>query len=193
MNLSLDFTLIKGGKMLDKNRSLLIVTDIQGNLAQFMFEKAALFKNIGIVIEGIKILDIPILWVEQYPEGLGPTVPEVASHMEGHHPLPKKTFSSMQDPVIEKRFEELGRDQVILVGIESHVCVCQTAIDFLLRGIETHVVEDAVSSRTAFNKRIGLGKIAHAGGHITSVETVLFELIDIAEGEVFKKILKLVK
>ena len=179
--------------MLDKNRSLLIVTDIQGNLAHLMFQRDALYKNIGIMIEGIKALDIPILWVEQYPEGLGPTVPEVASHLEGYMPLSKKTFSSLREPEINKRFNELGRDQVVLTGIEAHVCIHQTAMDLLSRGIETHVASDAVSSRTEFNKLIGLGKIARAGGHITSVETALFELLEIAEGEAFKKILELVK
>jgi nicotinamidase-related amidase len=179
--------------MLNKNTTLLIVTDIQGKLAHLMFEKETLFKNIGIMIDGAKILEIPILWVEQYPDGLGQTVSEVASHLKGHTPLAKKTFSSLRDPVIIKRFEEIGRKQVIIVGIETHVCVYQTSMDLLTRGIETHVVEDAVSSRTEFNKRIGLSKIVRAGGHITSVETALFELLENADGETFKKILALVK
>ena len=189
--------------MLEKKRSLLIVTDIQGKLASLMFEKETLFRNIGIMIDGINALGIPILWVEQYPEGLGPTVPEVATHLKGNKPLPKKTFSSLRDPVISERFNELQRDQVILIGIETHVCVYQTSMDLLslspcwltvaAGGIEIHVVEDAVSSRSAFNKHIGLEKIARAGGHITSVETALFELLEIAEGEAFKKIIKLIK
>lgn len=179
--------------MLEKDRSLLIVTDIQGKLASLMAGKETLFKNIGIMINGIKALGIPILWVEQYPEGLGPTVPEVASHLKGNKSLPKKTFSSLKNPVISARFKELQRDQVILVGIETHVCIYQTSMDLLSLGVEVHVVEDAVSSRSAFNKHIGLGKIARAGGHITSVETALFELLELAEGEAFKKILKLVK
>ena len=179
--------------MLSKERSLLIITDIQGNLAHLMFQRDALYKQIGIMIEGIKALGIPILWVEQYPRGLGPTVPEVASHLEGNKPLPKKTFSSLGDPDINKRFTEIGRDQIILIGIETHICIHQTAMDLLSRGIETHVVADAVSSRTEFNKRIGLEKMACAGVIITSVETALFELLEIAEGEAFKKIVRLVK
>ena len=179
--------------MLDKKRSLLIVTDIQGKLAGLMFRRDDLYRNIAIMIEGIKALDIPILWIEQYPQGLGSTVPEVASHLEGYSPLPKKTFSSLRDTEINKRFNEYARDQVILIGIETHVCILQTARDSLSRGIETYVVADAVSSRTAFNKRIGLANITQAGGHITSVETALFELLEIAEGEAFKKINKLVK
>ena len=179
--------------MLEKNNAILIVTDIQGKLASLMHEREALYKNTGIMIECIKALDIPILWIEQYPRGLGPTVPEVASHLDGYKPLPKKTFSSLKDPVISGRFNEYNRTQALLVGIETHVCIYQTAMDLLIRGIETHVVEDAVSSRSAMNKRIGLEKIARAGGHITSVETALFEMLKIAEGEAFKKIVWLVK
>jgi len=179
--------------MLDTKRTLLIVTDIQGNLANLMYKRDDLYKQIGIIIEGIKAIDIPILWVEQYPSGLGPTVPEVSSHLEGYSPLPKTTFSSLSDTEINRRFTELNRDQVLLVGIETHVCIHQTAMDLLSRGIETHVVANAVSSRTEFNRRIGLDKIARAGGIITSVETALFELLEKAEGDAFKKILELVK
>ncbi|HDY90481.1 MAG TPA: isochorismatase family protein [bacterium] len=179
--------------MLDKKRSLLLVTDVQGKLAQIMFEKEALFKNIGIIIDSFKILDIPILWLEQYPKLLGPTVKEVSSHLEGYKSMPKKTFSAMKDRNILNRFNELGRDQILMIGIETHICIYQTSIDLLSMGIETHVVRDAVSSRTESNKITGLEKIARAGGHITSVETALFELLGIAEGEVFKKILELVK
>jgi len=179
--------------MLRTDRSLLIVTDIQGTLASLMHEREQLYKKAGIMIEGCRILDIPILWVEQYPEGLGPTVPEIASHLEGLTPLSKKSFSSLRDSAVEKRFTEFGRDQALIIGIETHVCVHQTAMDLLDRGVETCVVADAVSSRTAFDKRIGLDKIARAGGVVTSVETALFELLEIAEGPAFKEILKLVK
>ena len=109
--------------MLSKENSLLMVTDIQGKLAHMMFEWDELYRQIGIMIEGIKILGIPILWIEQYPRGLGPTVPEVASHLEGYQPLPKKTFSSLRDHDIKKRFNEFACNQVILVGIETHVCI----------------------------------------------------------------------
>ena len=182
-----------GLNMLDKKRSLLVVTDVQGKLAQMMFGRDTLFKNIGIIIDGIKILDIPILWLEQYPEGLGPTVKDVASHLEGYTPMPKKVFSALKDRSILKRFNDSGRDQVLMTGIETHICIYQTSMDLLSKGIKTHVIRDAVSSRTEDNKNIGLEKIARAGGHITSVETALFELLGIAEGESFKKILKLVK
>jgi len=179
--------------MLNRKRSLLIVTDVQGKLANLMFKRDALFKNIGIIIDGFKILDIPILWIEQYPEGLGSTVPEVTSHLEGYKPLSKKTFSALNDENILNRFNKIGRDQILITGIETHICIYQTSMQLISMGIETHVVQDAVSSRTEYNKKIGLEKIARAGGNITSVETALFELLGISEGEAFKKILELVK
>jgi isochorismate hydrolase len=179
--------------MLEKERCLLMVTDIQGKLAELMFEREALYKNIGTIIDSCKILDIPILWLEQYPEGLGPTVSEVRSHLEGLEPMPKKAFSALKDRSIFNRFNETGCNQVLLVGIETHICIYQTAMQLLSMGIETHVVSDAVSSRTESNKNIGLEKITRAGGHITSVETALFELLVIAEGKAFKKISGLVK
>lgn len=179
--------------MLDRNTSMLIVTDIQGKLASLMFERDELYRSVGILIEGAKVLGMPILWVEQYPQGLGPTVREVAAHLEGLVPIPKKTFSSLRDPFILKAFEDFNRSQVILAGIETHVCIYQTAMDLLTMGIETHIPEDAVSSRTLQNKRIGLKKIIRAGGHRTSVETALFELLGIGEGEEFRKIIRLVK
>ena len=179
--------------MLDRKGSLLIITDVQGKLANIMFEREVLFKNIGIIIEGFKILDIPILWLEQYPEGLGSTVPTVVSHLDGYKPMSKKTFSALNDQNILNRFNEIGRDQILITGIETHICIYQTSMQLISMGIETHVVQDAVSSRTEYNKKIGLEKIARAGGYITSVETALFELLGIAEGEAFKKILELVK
>ena len=179
--------------MLTNSRAVLIVTDIQGKLAESMYERDNLYRNLIIMIEGAKALGLPILCVEQYPEGLGPTVPEIASHLEGYDCIAKKSFSSLRTPTFERRFAGLGRDQVIMTGIETHVCIHQTSIDFIARDIETHVVADAVSSRTAFNKSIGLDKIARAGGIITSAETALFEMLGVAEGGTFKKISKLVK
>ena len=179
--------------MLDRNTSILIVNDIQGKLASLMHERESLYRNAGILIEGMRILGVPILWVEQYPEGLGPTVPEIASHLAGLSPLPKKTFSSLRDPAVLTAFEQHRRGQAILAGIETHVCIYQTAMDLIDRGIETHVTVDAVSSRTAGNKQVGLDKIARAGGHLTSVETILYEMLGIAVGEEFKKITRLVR
>jgi len=179
--------------MLETTTTLLMVIDVQGKLAVAMFDRKMLYKNLGIIIEGCKILGAPILWLEQYPKGLGPTVPEVAKHLEGLTPHPKTVFPSLNDDGILKAFTAIDRQKVLLTGIETHVCVYQTALQLIERGNEVHVVADAVSSRTENNKRIGIEKIIHAGGFITSVETALFEMLGCAGGESFKKILTLVK
>lgn len=179
--------------MLNRNASLLIVTDIQGRLATLMDECESLYRNAVILIEGMKILGIPILWLEQYPQGLGPTVPEIASHLEGLSPLPKKTFSALREPAIRQAFERQNRHQVIFTGIEAHICVYQTSLELLAMGTEVYIPEDAVSSRNARNRRIGLHQIERAGGCLTCVESVLFELLGVAEGNEFKKIVQLVK
>ncbi len=179
--------------MLKPSTTLLMVIDVQGRLAEVMFDRKELYKNLGIIIEGCKVLEVPILWLEQYPQGLGPTVAEVATHLEGLTPHPKTVFPSLNDNGILHAFNAIGRKKVLLTGIETHICVYQTAIQLIDRGNEVHVVADAVSSRTKNNKQIGLDKITHAGGFITSVETALFEMLGCAEGESFKKILSLVK
>jgi hypothetical protein len=179
--------------MLDRKSSLLIVTDIQGRLATLMDERESLFRNVAILIEGIKVLGIPIIWIEQYPQGLGSTIPEIATHLEGLTPLPKKAFCALNEPTIDSAFKKSGRHQVILTGIETHICIYQTSLALLSRGNEVYIPEDAVSSRSANNRRIGLNLIERAGGHRTCVETVLFELLAVAEGDEFKKIVHLVK
>jgi len=179
--------------MLNPLSSVLILIDMQTKLTHVMHDNAMLYKNVQIMVQGCRILDIPILWLEQYPKGLGSTIHEVARHLAGLSPIEKTSFSSLRNPVVLERFEEIGRSQVLLTGIETHVCIYQTAMDLISRGIETHVVADAVSSRTENNKHIGLAKINHAGGFVTSTETALFELLGEATGERFKRILQLVK
>lgn len=179
--------------MLDRNRAILIVTDIQGKLAGLMNDRESFIRNAGILIDGARILGVPILWVEQYPEGLGATIPEIASLLHGLSPLPKRTFSALRDDVILAAFTRFARDQIIIAGIETHVCVYQTALDTLARGMEVFIPEDAVSSRTARDRRTGLDMIVHAGGHPACVESILFELLGTAEDKAFRQISGLVK
>lgn len=187
------FIIDKDMHMLETTSTLLMVIDVQGNLAEAMFDREMLYKNMGIIIEGCKILDVPILWLEQYPKGLGPTVPEVAKHLDGLTPHPKTVFPSLNDENILRAFNASGRTKVLLTGIETHICVYQTAMQLIDRGNEVQVVADAVSSRTEYNRQIGIEKITRAGGSITSVETALFEMLGSAESKFFREILNLVK
>ena len=179
--------------MLTVESSVLVVIDVQGKLAQLMHGKEALFENLRRIVQGAQVLGVPILCTEQNPAGLGPTIPEVAEALGDVVRLPKLSFSCCGDERFVRELEDLGRKQVLLTGIETHICVYQTAVDLVARGCEVHVVADAVSSRTQENKAIGLRKMTDAGACLTSVETALFELLRVAEGAQFKQILRIVK
>lgn len=171
----------------------LIVIDVQGNLAQIMYQKKDLFKNLEILIKGAKLLEIPIIWTEQVPDKLGPTIPEIAELLTGQHPIVKTAFSCAREEKFMAELEALNIDHVLLCGIETHVCVYQTALDLLEMDYHVDIVSDAVASRSEVNKHIGLDRVMLAGGSITSVETVLFEVQEIAQGQRFRELIKLVK
>ena len=126
------------------------------------------------LVRGAKAVGIPIVVTEQYPKGLGNTVPEVAEQLpEGVAPIEKVCFSAPE----AEGFDLDGRDQALVCGVEAHVCVNQTALDLLDQGVEVHVARDAVGSRSDENRQVGLAKAERAGAVITSVETALFELV----------------
>jgi nicotinamidase-related amidase len=179
--------------MLVTEKTIMIVVDVQGNLAHLMYNKDRLFKNLQKIIKGIQTLKIPILWVEQNPEGLGATIPEVADLLPDIIPIKKMSFSGCRNTEFMKALKAENRNQILIVGIETHVCVYQTAVDLVNLDYDVQVVTDAVSSRTAENKNVGLQRMRDAGVKLTSVEMALFELIGIAEGRQFKEIIKIVK
>lgn len=171
----------------------LVVVDVQGKLAQLMTDKESLFKNIRILIQAAKILGIPILWCQQVPKALGSTVPEIAELLRDEEPIDKACFSCAGYEPFSAKLKALGREQVLLCGIETHVCVYQTAMDLLARDLAVTVVADAVSSRTVQNRQIGLNRLAAEGAIVASMEMILFELLRTAEHPQFKQIAKLVK
>jgi nicotinamidase-related amidase len=142
----------------------------------------------------VQVLQLPIIWNEQIPEKLGPTVPELAELLaESTQPIPKASFSCCGNPPFMDALKAVNRRQVLLAGIESHVCVYQTGLDLLNLGYEVQVVADAVSSRTPENRQLGLEHLKQAGAAVTSTEMALFELLRVAEGSKFKEIAKIVK
>jgi nicotinamidase-related amidase len=179
--------------MLEPSTCCLVVVDVQGKLAQLMVDKDTLFRNIGILVEAVRILEMPVLWCQQVPEALGPTVPEVAERLAGLEPIDKASFSCCGDERFNIALEKHGAGQVLLCGIETHVCIYQTALDLLARGLDVTVVADAVSSRTESNRQIGLTRLAAEGAHVGSTEMVLFELLRTARHPQFKQIARLVK
>ena len=179
--------------MLKMNNVTLLIVDIQGNLAHLMHGKERLFKNVQKLIRGIQVLGIPVLWVEQNPQGLGPTIREIAEILCEIKPFSKMSFSSCRNEDFMQALKALNRQQVLIAGIEAHVCVYQTAADLADIGYEVQVVADAVSSRNLADKEIGLQKMRDSGVSLTSVETALFELLKVAEGEQFREIIKIVR
>jgi nicotinamidase-related amidase len=202
--------------MLEIRDCCLIVVDVQGKLAQLMAGKESLFKNIQILIQAAQILEIPILWCQQVPEALGPTVPEIAELLTGTRvegvppsnrgqdardtrvwrpvePINKASFSCCGQEQFNAELNALGKEQVILCGIETHVCIYQTAMDLMEGGLDVTIIADAVSSRTEQNRHIALTRLAAEGAHISSTEMTLFELLKTAKHPQFKDIARLVK
>ncbi|SLM30743.1 putative YcaC-related amidohydrolase [Desulfamplus magnetovallimortis] len=183
--------------MFTKENTVLILIDIQGKLAQLMYKKDDLFNALQTLIRGMKILDIPVLWVEQIPDKLGNTIPEVADLMKELmpevSPIAKKTFSCCANEEFMKKFKDVNRKQVLVAGIETHICLYQTAVDLLGAGFEVQVVADCVSSRTKGNKKLGIKRIVQAGGAATSTEMIIFELMKAAEGDAFRQMVKVIK
>lgn len=179
--------------MLDRNNAVLMVIDVQERLVGAMHERQRLLAGLDRLIRGARVLGLPIVWTEQNPEGLGPTVPEVAGLLEGLEPIAKTTFSGCGAEGAMRALEQTPFLDVLLAGIEAHVCVYQTAADLLCCGYRPQVVADAVSSRTPADKAVGLEKAREAGAGITSVETALFEMLRDAADPAFKQILEIVK
>lgn len=179
--------------LLETENTVLLIVDIQGKLAHLMDRKELLFQNVQKLIKGIRILGVPVLWVEQNPQGLGPTIPEISALLTDIQPISKMSFSSCRNERFLQALRTLDRKQILVSGIEAHICVYQTAVDLVDIGYEVQVVTDAVSSRNAENKEIGLQRMKMFGVGLTSVETALFELLKVAQGEQFRDIIRIVK
>ena len=179
--------------MLNLDNTVLVIVDVQGKLATLMHKKDALYKNLAAITAGTKELNLPVLWLEQIPHKLGPTITEVSEQLSGQTPISKSAFSGCGEPEFIKALKDTGRKQVLVVGIEAHICVYQTAVDLHQDGFEVEVVADAVSSRTKQNKMIALDKLGKAGIGITSTEMALFELMKTADAPQFRTIARLIK
>ena len=180
-------------RMLDINNTLLTIIDIQGNLALAMHDKESLFKGVKQLIKGVTALEIPIILTEQNPKGLGPTLPEIRDLLPGVTAIPKMGFNCCDENAFMDALKLSGKTQVLIAGIESHICVYQTAAALLDMGYKVEVVTDAVASRFPENKKLALKKMVRMGIKMTGVEMALFELLKTAEHEKFREIVKIIK
>ncbi|MBF0330283.1 MAG: hydrolase [Nitrospirae bacterium] len=178
---------------IDKNNAALVIVDIQEKLAVAMKAKEDVVKNNLHLIELAKLQNIPIVVTEQYSKGLGPTVSEIRTAVAAYQPIEKLTFSCCGETGFPSEMKKLGKKQVILTGMETHVCVLQTCIDLLKDGYIVHVVRDAICSRSKENWKTALEYMRDAGAVITCTETVLFQLLKVAGTEEFKAISKRIR
>jgi nicotinamidase-related amidase len=180
-------------RRLSAPRAGLLVVDMQEGLFPAISGKERVLQNTLTLTRGAAILAVPVFVTEQYPKGLGATLPQVAESIKEFAPLHKLTFSACGASELVPALKTARVSDVILCGFEAHVCVAQTCLDLLDSAFRVFAVADATSSRTPENHRLGVERMRDAGAAIVSTEMVLFELLERAGTEQFKEMLKLVK
>ncbi len=177
--------------LLDRSRSSLLVIDVQEKLLPLIRHSAEIAWNIRRLMDGAKILEIPVVATEQYPVGLGSTSSELRERLG---PIPdKRMFSCRECGHLFDQWDEAAVEQIVVVGIEAHVCVQQTSLDLIAMGFDVYVVVDAVGSRFELDEQVGLRRIEQSGGTLTTTESVLFEWCETSGIPEFKKISDLVR
>jgi len=176
--------------LLTAKRSHLLVVDVQARLMPAIHEGDAVLRTIGLLLQSAARLGVPTTVTEQYPKGLGPTVATVSEALASDATvLPKTSFSAAGDPAIAARVAALrgeGRDQLVICGVEAHICVLQSALSFKQAGLEVFVVADAVSSRSPHSITATCARLLHAGCHWVTTEMVAFEWMERAATEDFR-------
>ncbi|MFO8002322.1 MAG: hydrolase [Marinilabilia sp.] len=176
-----------------KDHALGMVVDVQEKLFPHIYDHEQIARNIGILIEGLQALNVPVVVTEQYKKGLGGTIPSLARLVEKYPHGEKNAFSCCDDPAIMESIELSSRRDIILAGIESHICLLQTAIDLKERGYRPVVIGNCVGSRKPEDTEIALTRLKQENVLISSYESILFELCRFSGTEQFKVISKLVK
>ena len=179
--------------MLNTLESILVMVDFQGKLAQIVDRSVLVLPNALRMVKGCQALEIPIIPTVQAPDKLGPMIPELATSLGGVEPIAKSSFSALRSLDFMTALDQTSRKQILLMGIEAHVCVLQTGFDLLDAGYSVHVLSDGVFSRTSENHQLALQRLHDVGAVVSSVEMSLFELIRTSTHSQFRTISKLVK
>lgn len=176
------------------DNTVLLVVDMQEKLQPLIHEDAKLRAKAAALAEGCRLLGVPVVVTEQYPKGLGHTVPELHAALKtAGGALEKTAFSCPADAGVRARLESLHRPNVLLAGVEAHICVLQTALDLGESGYAVHLVEDAVGSRTLQNKEAGVARARKHGAEPSTVEMALFELMGHSKHPAFRDVQALIK
>lgn len=179
--------------ILKKKQTALLIIDMQEKVSAVMLDREFLLKNTIKLIKGCKVLGVPIFMTEQYPKGLGPTESEILEALGAASPIQKMTFSCCGAAELLPALKKKKIGQVVIAGIEAHVCVQQTVLDLLANGFQVHVIRDAISSRKTSDAEAALARLQNAGAVISTTEAALFELLERAGTPQFKEISQLVK
>jgi nicotinamidase-related amidase len=177
--------------LLSRNDTALLVVDVQDRINSVMADQGHLAR-IEVLVDACTALGVPVIVTEQYPQGLGPTVASLSSRLPAP-PLVKDTFSCAREPAVRAAIDDTGRSQLIVTGIEAHVCVLQTALDLVASGHQVHVPHDAVSSRRIADKTSALRRMETGGAVITATESALFELLERCGTNDFKTVAAMIK
>jgi nicotinamidase-related amidase len=186
-------SLARGRTTLSGNEAILVVIDVQQKLLPAISRGEEIVKRCEILVQGAKALGVPVVLTEQYPSGLGSTTADITRHAGDCPCVEKMTFSCAREPAFMSTLEISERRQVLLCGIETHVCVLQTALGLLEDGYVVHVAADAVGSRSDKNHENALSRLGKAGAIITNTESALFEMLEKAGTDEFKTIARLIR
>lgn len=180
--------------LLDIDKAVLVVVDVQEAFRDVIPDFGGFVSRIATAIDGFQIMGVPVIITEQYPKGLGPTAEELRMVTDyWNSPIEKTAFSSCGAASFDAMIERLNRSQIVLCGIEAHICVNQTAHDLIERGYQVHLLGDCISSRFDYNRLAGLAKMARAGAIESSTEMALFEIMRDSKHEKFKEIQGLIR
>jgi nicotinamidase-related amidase len=179
--------------ILNRENSMLVVIDFQQRLLGAFDEPEKLVQACVNMVRFAKILTLPILWTEQYPRGLGPTVDEIAAELDGLQPVEKLTFSCFGEPRFVESLSQSAASQLIVCGIETHICVEQSVLDAIACAYDVHVIADACGSRKESDHNAGLRKMEFGGAVVTCAEMALYEMLGRSDSKEFREALKIVK
>ena len=179
--------------VLERGRSCLLIVDVQERLTPVMSDPRRVLQNCGLLMRAAQSLGVPTLVTEQYPKGLGPTMVDLRPYIPEEGALPKLHFSAAADPTILTKLQALGRDQVVIAGIETHICVLQTALDLAAKGFQPMVVADACASRRVESEQMAWSRMRQCGVQLLSFEMALFEWLSEAGTPEFKELSALIK
>ena len=178
---------------IEAGRTAALIIDLQERLLPHMHGKDDLINRCTVLLKGLKILDIPMFYTEQYPAGLGRTMAEIGCILNTAPMSEKTAFSCCDEPSVMAQLQQLGKATILLAGIESHVCVLQTALDLKAAEFDPVIVADAVASRREYDRAVALQRLANEGCRITTAESVLFELMRTSRHSAFREISRLVR